>query len=113
MRRAVLLLAVLILAALAGTARADVFEVVPTRSTALVPPPPAQPEQLDYAQLLGLWQGAGAQYGVPWQVLAAINKVESDFGRNMGPSSAGAAGSAAPALVEEPAPSGLRIVPAG
>ena len=31
-------------------------------------------------------------YSVPWQVLAAINKVESNFGRNMGPSSAGAIG---------------------
>ncbi len=29
---------------------------------------------------------------MPWQVLAAINKVESNFGRNMGPSSAGAIG---------------------
>jgi murein DD-endopeptidase MepM/ murein hydrolase activator NlpD len=35
---------------------------------------------------------AGATYGIPWQVLAAINKVESNFGRNMGPSSAGAIG---------------------
>jgi murein DD-endopeptidase MepM/ murein hydrolase activator NlpD len=91
MRRLVLLAAVAA-ALLAGTARADVFEVVPTTSTALVPPAPALPEQLDQAQLLGLWQGAGAQYGVPWQVLAAINKVESNFGRNMGPSSAGAVG---------------------
>ena len=39
-----------------------------------------------------LWQRAGAAYGVPWQVLAAINKIESNFGRNMGPSSAGAVG---------------------
>jgi cell wall-associated NlpC family hydrolase len=30
--------------------------------------------------------------GVPWQVLAAIAKVESGFGANMGPSSAGALG---------------------
>ena len=80
------------LALVAGTARADVFEVVPTTSTAIVPPAPAIPAQLDQAQLLGLWQGAGAEYGVPWQVLAAINKVESNFGRNMGPSSAGAVG---------------------
>ncbi len=29
---------------------------------------------------------------MPWQVLAAINKIESNFGRNMGPSSAGAIG---------------------
>ena len=54
--------------------------------------PPAVPEQLSYAQLLGLWQRAGASYGIPWPVLAAINKVESNFGRNMGPSSAGAIG---------------------
>ena len=33
-----------------------------------------------------------AAYGIPWQVLAAINKIESNFGRNMGPSSAGAIG---------------------
>jgi murein DD-endopeptidase MepM/ murein hydrolase activator NlpD len=92
MRRAALVLIVAALAGLAGSAKADVFQVVPTESTALVPPPPAAPEQLGYPQLLGLWQGAGAQYGVPWQVLAAINKVESDFGRNMGPSSAGAVG---------------------
>ena len=92
MRGAALVLLCLSLACVAGTAKADVFQVVPTQSTAFVPPPPAQPEQLGYPQLLGLWQGAGAQYGVPWQVLAAINKVESDFGRNMGPSSAGAVG---------------------
>jgi murein DD-endopeptidase MepM/ murein hydrolase activator NlpD len=91
MRRLVLL-AALAAALVGGTARADVFQVVPTTRTALVPPAPVMPEQLDQAQLLGLWQGAGAEYGVPWQVLAAINKVESDFGRNMGPSSAGAVG---------------------
>lgn len=32
------------------------------------------------------------QYGIPWQVLAAIARVESSFGRNMGPSPAGAIG---------------------
>ena len=44
------------------------------------------------AQLRGIWQAAGAAYGVPWSVLAAVNKIESNFGRNMGPSSAGAIG---------------------
>lgn len=34
----------------------------------------------------------GSETGVPWQVLAAIAKVESGFGANMGPSSAGALG---------------------
>jgi murein DD-endopeptidase MepM/ murein hydrolase activator NlpD len=54
--------------------------------------PPAQPVVLTYEQLVEIWQRAGGAYGVPWEVLAAINKVESNFGRNMGPSSAGAIG---------------------
>jgi murein DD-endopeptidase MepM/ murein hydrolase activator NlpD len=54
--------------------------------------PPAQPERRSVAELRPLWQAAGAAYGIPWQVLAAINKVESNFGQNMGPSSAGAVG---------------------
>jgi murein DD-endopeptidase MepM/ murein hydrolase activator NlpD len=95
--------------ALAGPAGADVFEIVPNTPTAgpalpsalapnqagtasFSPSPPAFPQQLAYPQLLALWQRAGAEYQVPWQVLAAINKVESNFGRNMGPSSAGAIG---------------------
>ncbi len=53
---------------------------------------PLVPETRTYAQLLDLWERSGAAYGVPWQVLASINKVESNFGRNMGPSSAGAIG---------------------
>jgi murein DD-endopeptidase MepM/ murein hydrolase activator NlpD len=54
--------------------------------------PPVQPAVLSYDQLRDLWQRAGAAYGVPWQILGAINKVESNFGQNMGPSSAGAVG---------------------
>jgi len=41
---------------------------------------------------LALYQQAGRTYGIPWTVLAAIGKVESDHGRNDGPSSAGALG---------------------
>ena len=48
--------------------------------------------ELSYEELQALWVRAGAAYGIPWQVLAAINKIESNFGRNMGPSSAGAVG---------------------
>ena len=54
--------------------------------------PPAQPQHLSIAELRPLWERAGAAYGIPWQVLAAINKIESNFGQNMGPSSAGAIG---------------------
>ncbi len=41
---------------------------------------------------LAAMQQIGAAIGVPWQMLAAIAKVESDFGRNMSTSSAGAIG---------------------
>lgn len=107
--------AALLVTVLAGTARAGgTWLVVPT---SLAPPPtvlaalpsaetpslsgtlaldwtspPAVSEQLAYPDLVSIWQRAGAQYGVPWEVLAAINKIESNFGRNMGPSSAGAIG---------------------
>ena len=54
--------------------------------------PPALTQRLDLNALHTLWQRAGAAYGVPWNVLAAINKIESNFGQNMGPSSAGAIG---------------------
>jgi murein DD-endopeptidase MepM/ murein hydrolase activator NlpD len=105
-RRIAPLALVLILAVLAGTARAGTFAVVPSAPFALpgltpnpslnVPAslstPPALQVQLSYPELLDLWQRAGAAYGIPWQVLAAINKVESNWGRNMGPSSAGAIG---------------------
>jgi soluble lytic murein transglycosylase-like protein len=42
--------------------------------------------------LLPIYQAAGIQYSVPWQVLAAINDVETDYGRNLSISSAGAEG---------------------
>jgi murein DD-endopeptidase MepM/ murein hydrolase activator NlpD len=42
--------------------------------------------------LLPIYQAAGTAYGIPWQVLAAINEVETDYGRDLGVSSAGAEG---------------------
>ena len=42
--------------------------------------------------LLPIYQAAGIQYNVPWQVLAAINEIETDYGRNLSVSSAGARG---------------------
>jgi len=44
------------------------------------------------AFLLPVYQAAGARYGVPWQVLAAINQAETNFGHNVAVSSAGAVG---------------------
>jgi hypothetical protein len=42
--------------------------------------------------LLPVYQAAGIEYGVRWEVLAAINEIESDYGRNLNVSSAGAVG---------------------
>ena len=108
MRRVLVGLA-LAFVSVASTASADPFRVVPAGPASLpsaslpnqpgqisvptpVSAPPATPQTLDFQQLTALWQQAGQAYGIPWQVLAAINKVESNFGRNMGPSSAGAVG---------------------
>jgi murein DD-endopeptidase MepM/ murein hydrolase activator NlpD len=111
--RRILAVAVLVLALGAGSASADTFAVVPDAPVAPVAlpssetpneagsillPPAAFESQflpsraMTYDDLRALWLGAGTAYGIPWQVLAAINKIESNFGRNMGPSSAGAVG---------------------
>jgi hypothetical protein len=42
--------------------------------------------------LISIYQAAGIEYDVPWQVLAAINEIETDYGRNLSISSAGAEG---------------------
>ncbi len=42
--------------------------------------------------LLPIYQAAGIQYGIRWEVLAAINEIETDYGRNLNVSSAGAMG---------------------
>jgi hypothetical protein len=42
--------------------------------------------------LLPIYQAAAVQYGVPWQVLAAINEVETNFGTDLSVSTAGAVG---------------------
>ncbi len=42
--------------------------------------------------LLPIYQACGTQYGIPWQVLASINKIETGFGTNLNVSSAGAVG---------------------
>jgi murein DD-endopeptidase MepM/ murein hydrolase activator NlpD len=99
MRRALLVLIAALAASPAATAQpvAVPSAQTPNSPGSIVVPfslstPPGVPEQRSYAQLLSLWQAAGSAYGVPWEVLGAINKIESDFGRNMGPSSAGALG---------------------
>jgi Transglycosylase SLT domain len=50
----------------------------------IAPPPPAQ--------LLGYFRAGQSRYRVPWEYLAAIELIETRFGRIRGPSSAGAQG---------------------
>ncbi len=44
------------------------------------------------AFLVPIYRGAGKRFHVPWEVLAAINYVETDYGTNVSTSSAGAIG---------------------
>src|SRR4051812_6178646 len=42
--------------------------------------------------LLPIYQACGTQYGIPWEVLASINRIETAFGTNLNVSTAGAVG---------------------
>jgi soluble lytic murein transglycosylase-like protein len=42
--------------------------------------------------LLPIYKAAAVQYGVPWQILAAINEIETDYGTDLSVSTAGAVG---------------------
>jgi hypothetical protein len=42
--------------------------------------------------LIPIYQAAGIQYDIPWQILAGINEIETDYGRNLSVSSANAVG---------------------
>jgi cell wall-associated NlpC family hydrolase len=101
MRRLLPLLgAVLVLASvLSATAAADTFRLVQPQASAsaragVVPftTTQTQADGTSFAALRPIWQAAGNAYGIPWEVLGAINKVETNFGQNLGPSSAGAVG---------------------
>jgi len=108
MTKLVALAAALALIGATGASASPVFTVVgPTQTlpSAELPntpggialPPdftthPVVTRSMSFGELDALWHRAGATYGIRWQVLAAINKIESNFGRNMGPSSAGAVG---------------------
>jgi murein DD-endopeptidase MepM/ murein hydrolase activator NlpD len=109
LRRLAVVLSALVAMVFSSDASAQIFRVVsdtgtnppsyqvPNQPGSIAVPfslssPPPRPAVRSYEELLALWQEAGAAYGVPWQVLGAINKIESNFGQNMGPSSAGALG---------------------
>jgi cell wall-associated NlpC family hydrolase len=98
MRRLIPLLGVVLALAVSSSASADTFRVVHSQPSAGRGPVTFQSGGgavkggMSFGALLPIWQAAGSTYGIPWQVLAAINKVETNFGQNLGPSSAGAVG---------------------
>jgi cell wall-associated NlpC family hydrolase len=102
MRRLLPLLAAVLALAASSTASADTFRVERPHasgpSSASFSSGPAisfnqkQSGPMPFAALRAIWQAAGNTYAIPWPVLGAINKVETNFGQNLGPSSAGAVG---------------------
>jgi cell wall-associated NlpC family hydrolase len=103
MKRLIPLFAALLALALSSTAAADTFRIATPHAgqaanSGTVAPSRGGVQFTDqngptsFAALRDIWQAAGNAYGIPWEVLAAINKVETNFGQNLGPSSAGAVG---------------------
>lgn len=72
------------------TARRALVRLTPptTRPLSAFRTGPAEPAE----RLLGYYREAQRRFGVPWQVLAAVNFVETAFGKVRSPSTAGAQG---------------------
>jgi hypothetical protein len=81
-----LVLVLTVIGALAGSQASDASTCSPVTATGPDAPP---------ADLLPIYEGAAARYGLGpygWAYLAAINRVETDFGQNLSVSSADAIG---------------------
>jgi hypothetical protein len=65
----------------------DPFTIATLSESSLLPPGNQPP-----AFLIPMYKAAAKRYHVPWQILAAINWIETDYGANLNTSSAGAIG---------------------
>jgi membrane-bound lytic murein transglycosylase B len=88
LRRSVILVCLFVLAVTAYGVAEDLgvldppAQAAPARKPAAGQPTPSRAAVADIpAQYLRLYRQAGARYRIPWPVLAAIGKVESDHGR--------------------------------
>jgi membrane-bound lytic murein transglycosylase B len=88
LRRSIILACLLVLAVTAYGVAEDLGLIQPPAKAAPAPKPAAaqpRPSRAAVADIppgyLRLYRQAGARYGIPWPVLAAIGKVESDHGR--------------------------------
>jgi peptidoglycan DL-endopeptidase CwlO len=89
LRRSVVLACLLVLAVTAYGVAEDLglleppAHAAPARKPSAGQPPPSRAAVADIpGEYLRLYRQAGARYRVPWSVLAAIGKVESDHGRS-------------------------------
>jgi membrane-bound lytic murein transglycosylase B len=88
LRRSVVLACLLVLAVTAYGVAEDLGLLEPPARAAPAPTPAGQPtpSQAAVADIppgyLRLYRQAGARYRIPWSVLAAVGKVESDHGRS-------------------------------
>ena len=64
----------------------------PSRPIASTSPGRRAPSPVSCARSSRIYRTAGYQYGIDWRILAAINRVETNLGRNTHVSSAGAVG---------------------
>jgi membrane-bound lytic murein transglycosylase B len=88
LRRSIILACLLVLAVTAYGVAEDLGLLQPPAKAAPIPKPTARqprPSRAAAADIpagyLRLYRAAGARYRIPWPVLAAIGKVESDHGR--------------------------------
>jgi membrane-bound lytic murein transglycosylase B len=87
LRRSLILACLLVLTVTAYGVAEDLGVIQPTAQAAPAPKPAGQPTPSRAATAdipvgyLRLYRQAGARYRIPWSVLAAIGKVESDHGR--------------------------------
>jgi murein DD-endopeptidase MepM/ murein hydrolase activator NlpD len=65
---------------------------IPADLTSLTNGLPGGVEEGPPAFLIPIYKAAGRRYDVPWRVLAAINQIETHYGRDLSVSSAGAMG---------------------
>jgi membrane-bound lytic murein transglycosylase B len=89
LRRAIILACLFVLAVTAYGVAEDLgvidppAQAAPARKPAAGQPTPSRVAVADIpAQYLRLYRAAGSRYRIPWPVLAAIGKVESDHGRS-------------------------------
>ena len=89
LRRSIILACLLVLAVTAYGVAEDLGLIKPPAQAATAPKPaahqpsPSRAAVADIpAQYLRLYRQAGARYRIPWPVLAAIGKVESNHGRS-------------------------------